>query len=152
MSHEFDHVKRFSNGVLALEIEWNNKNPFFDRDLQNFRQLHADGAISMGINITRGASLQDGFRDKMVEFAGQRGIQQLNDLKKFYTPTGPQQRAIQKAMENGTSFAEAWASNFVASKFGRSTTHWDKLIDRVDRGVGNPCPLILVGIPLSVVI
>jgi Restriction endonuclease BglII len=35
-------------GVVALEIEWNNKDPFFDRDLENFKRLHAEGAISVG--------------------------------------------------------------------------------------------------------
>lgn len=54
-SHEIDHVKTFDNGnTIALEIEWNNKDPFFDRDLENFKRLHADGAISAGIIITRG--------------------------------------------------------------------------------------------------
>lgn len=43
--------------MLALEIEWNNKDPFFDRDLENFKRLHAEGAISVGVLITRGASL-----------------------------------------------------------------------------------------------
>src|SRR5207245_1103132 len=31
ISHEIDHVREFSAGVAALEIEWNNKDPFFDR-------------------------------------------------------------------------------------------------------------------------
>ena len=48
ISHEIDHVKRFSTGTFALEIEWNNKDPFFDRDLENFKRLHADGVISIG--------------------------------------------------------------------------------------------------------
>src|SRR6185437_15717359 len=49
-SHEVDHVREFENGSrIALEIEWNNKDPFFDRDLENFKRLHADGAISIGI-------------------------------------------------------------------------------------------------------
>src|SRR5271166_5235346 len=30
-THEIDHVKEFSGNKLALEIEWNNKDPFFDR-------------------------------------------------------------------------------------------------------------------------
>lgn len=30
VSHEVDHVHRFDAGVVALEIEWNNKDPFFD--------------------------------------------------------------------------------------------------------------------------
>ncbi|HSV23752.1 MAG TPA: BglII/BstYI family type II restriction endonuclease [Xanthobacteraceae bacterium] len=41
---------------MALEIEWNNKDSFFDRDLENFKRLHADGAISVGIIVMRGHS------------------------------------------------------------------------------------------------
>ena len=36
VSHEIDHVKAFPGGTFALEIEWNNKDPFYDRDLENF--------------------------------------------------------------------------------------------------------------------
>jgi hypothetical protein len=40
-SHEVDHVREFEDGSrIALEIEWNNKDPFFDRDLENFKRLH----------------------------------------------------------------------------------------------------------------
>jgi hypothetical protein len=151
MSHEIDHVKEFPAGMLALEIEWNNKDPFFDRDLQNFRNLHADGAISLGIIVTRGSSLQDGFKDKMINFAQKNGISNLESLEKYYSPTTGQKKSIIGKLETGVTFEEAWADRFVSSKFGQSTTHWDKLIDRVNRGVGNPCPLVLIGIPLDVV-
>jgi hypothetical protein len=40
---------------------------------------------------------------------------------------------------------------FVSDKFGEATTHWRKLNDRVHRGVGNPCPLVLIGLPDSIV-
>lgn len=50
----------FKNGV-ALEIEWNNKDPFYDRDLNNFRLLFDLRAVSVGIVITRSDSLQDIF-------------------------------------------------------------------------------------------
>ncbi len=43
---------------IALEIEWNNKDPFFDRDLNNFRLLFDLRAISAGVIITRCDSLQ----------------------------------------------------------------------------------------------
>ena len=43
---------------IALEIEWNNKDPFFDRDLNNFRLLFDLRAISVGIIITRCDELQ----------------------------------------------------------------------------------------------
>jgi len=53
-THEVDCYK---NGV-ALEIEWNNKDPFFDRDLNNFRLLFELRVISVGIIITRCDHLQ----------------------------------------------------------------------------------------------
>lgn len=43
---------------IALEIEWNNKDPFFDRDLNNFRLLFDLRVISVGIIITRCSELQ----------------------------------------------------------------------------------------------
>lgn len=46
---------------VALEIEWNNKDPFFDRDLNNFRLLFDLRVISVGVIITRCDSLQDIF-------------------------------------------------------------------------------------------
>jgi len=48
---------------VALEIEWNNKDPFFDRDLNNFRLLFDLRAISAGVIITRCDELQDIFAD-----------------------------------------------------------------------------------------
>lgn len=50
-------VDCFKNRV-ALEIEWNNKDPFFDRDLNNFRLLFDLRAISVGIIVTRSDELQ----------------------------------------------------------------------------------------------
>jgi hypothetical protein len=48
---------------VALEIEWNNKDPFYDRDLNNFRLLFDLRAISAGVIITRCDDLQDIFND-----------------------------------------------------------------------------------------
>ncbi len=48
---------------IALEIEWNNKDPFFDRDLNNFRLLFDLRAISVGVIITRCDELQHIFND-----------------------------------------------------------------------------------------
>lgn len=53
-THKVDCVK----GRIALDIEWNNKTEFYDRDLNNFRMLHTLGAISVGIIVTRDSSLQ----------------------------------------------------------------------------------------------
>lgn len=54
-------VDCFKNGV-AVEMEWNNKDPFFDRDLNNFRLLFELRAIKVGIIITRSWELQAIFR------------------------------------------------------------------------------------------
>ena len=56
-THKIDCYKN----EIALEIEWNNKDPFYDRDLNNFRLLFDLRAISAGIMITRSDELQDIF-------------------------------------------------------------------------------------------
>lgn len=88
---------------VGVEMEWNNKDPFFDRDLLNFQALHREGALAVGVIVTRGPELQ-----KII---------------------GPTIR--------GTA---------ASVKFGQSSTHWDKLVPRVNLGGGGECPLILIGI------
>lgn len=48
---------------IALEIEWNNKDPFYDRDLNNFRLLFDLRVISVGIIVTRCDELQAIFNE-----------------------------------------------------------------------------------------
>lgn len=152
ISHEIDHVKSFDGREIACEIEWNNKDPFFDRDLENFKRLHADGAISVGIVITRGTSLQHDMKALVNRYAADNGINSHDDLARLgIQPTRRQATAIDKRVKLGMSFSEVWVSQFVADKYGAATTHWGKLEDRVHRGVGNPCPLVLIGLPSSIV-
>ena len=151
ISHQIDHVKRFAAGTFALEIEWNNKDPFFDRDLENFKRLHADGVISVGAIVTRGESLQNALRELVAGFARKAGITDLAAVSRYYTPTQRQTALILQAVRTRDSFEDGWAHAFVADKFGEATTHWRKLEDRLHRGVGNPCPLLLIGIPAQVV-
>lgn len=54
-------VDCFKNGI-GLEIEWNNKDPFYDRDLNNFRLLFDLRALSVGVIVTRADELQQIFR------------------------------------------------------------------------------------------
>lgn len=145
----------FDSGTVALEIEWNNKDPFFDRDLENFKRLHADGAISLGIIVTRGASLQESMRSLVRRFANDANINSHADMERIgLSPTRRQIAEVMKRVtrkRNPIPFRDAWVDHFVSDKFGAATTHWTKLSDRVQRGVGNPCPLILIGLPTSVV-
>lgn len=58
-THKVDCFKN----KIAIEIEWNNKDPFYDRDLNNFRLLFDLKAISVGVVITRATELQRIFNE-----------------------------------------------------------------------------------------
>jgi len=53
-THKLDCYKN----KVGLEIEWNNKDTFFDRDLDKFRLLFDLRAISVGVIISRCSHLQ----------------------------------------------------------------------------------------------
>ncbi len=53
-THSIDCFK----GKVALEMEWNNKDPFFDRDLNNFRLLYDLLVVDVGVIVTRATSLE----------------------------------------------------------------------------------------------
>lgn len=57
-THKVDCVKN----RVALEIEWSNKDPFYDRDLNNFRLLFDLRAISVGVIITKSDELSEIFK------------------------------------------------------------------------------------------
>lgn len=90
---------------VAVEMEWNNKDPFFDRDLLNFMALHREGALAVGIIVTRGPELQ---------------------------------RIVGPTVKTGERTPSV--------KYGSSTTHWDKLVPRINLGGGGECPLFVIGI------
>jgi hypothetical protein len=52
-THEVDCFKN----RIALELEWSNKDPFYDRDLNNFRLLFDLRVISVGVIITKADEL-----------------------------------------------------------------------------------------------
>ena len=56
-THEVDYFKN----RVAIETEWNNKTPFYDRDLTTFRLLFDLNVLSVGVIITRADELQDIF-------------------------------------------------------------------------------------------
>jgi len=57
------HAVDCFKGRVALEVEWNNKDPFFDRDLNNFRLLFDLGVIDVGVIVTRTFELQEIFKN-----------------------------------------------------------------------------------------
>jgi len=97
-THKIDN---FRNRV-GIEIEWNNKTEFYDRDLNNFRLLWEMRVLSVGVIITR-----------------------LSELQKLFNRLGK------------------------GKSYGASTTHWNKLIPKVEAGGAGGCPLLLVGMGLQ---
>ncbi|WP_212701200.1 BglII/BstYI family type II restriction endonuclease [Thalassovita aquimarina] len=55
--HRIDFVR----GRVALDLEWNSKDQTYDRDLYAFSAFYDAGAIDVGVIITRGFSLDNGF-------------------------------------------------------------------------------------------
>lgn len=53
-THQVDYFRN----RIAVETEWNNKDPFFDRDLTTFRLLFELNVLSVGVIITRASELQ----------------------------------------------------------------------------------------------
>jgi len=97
-THKIDNFKN----RVGLEVEWNNKTEFYDRDLNNFRLLHELRVLSVGVMITR-----------------------LSELQSLFDRLGK------------------------GESYGPSTTHWNKLIPKVDGGGAGGCPLLLVGMGLA---
>ena len=97
-THKIDNFKN----EVGLEVEWNNKTEFYDRDLNNFRLLKELLVLAVGVIITRMSELQGLF----------------NKLGK-------------------------------GASYGQSTTHWKKLIPKVDGGGAGGCPLLLIGMGME---
>jgi restriction endonuclease BglII len=56
-THKIDNFKN----RVGVEVEWNNKTEFYDRDLNNFRLLRQLHVLSVGVMITRVSALQQLF-------------------------------------------------------------------------------------------
>jgi hypothetical protein len=103
-THKIDNFKKMPNDSrgVGIEVEWNNKTEFYDRDLNNFRLLRLLGVLSVGVIVTR-----------------------LSELQRLFDQLGK------------------------GDSYGNSTTHWDKLIPKVDGGGAGGCPLLLVGMGMA---
>lgn len=97
-THSIDNFKN----RIGVEVEWNNKTEFYDRDLNNFRLLHQLGVLSVGVIVTRQSELQTLFDE----------------------------------IGKGKSY-------------GASTTHWNKIIPKINGGSAGGCPLLLVGMGME---
>jgi len=135
ISHKVDHVRIFdrSNGKryrLALEIEWNNKDPFFDRDLENFKRLHAEGGR---VVITRGTSLQDSLPSFVRRWVDENRIDSFDRLSELGIAqtarqkrevitrrTSPQTHSVSRGMGGSVCFGQIRRCHNPLAQTGRS--------------------------------
>ena len=159
-THEIDHVKKVGEETIALEIEWNNKDTFFARDLSSFRQLYESKLITLGVIITRSDELQEFFEPAVKSYAQSNAIHSVEDLARHgIRPTPKQINAINsrigKSRNNPSeatwTFEASWAKTFVDSKYSRSHTYWSKLMENIKKGHAYPCPIVSIGLPASIV-
>lgn len=166
-SHEIDHlVQNDVDQLLAVEVEWNNKDEFYDRDFQSIRRLYELGVIEAGIIVTRGQSLEEKLLEMIAEYFEAFPVLNFEDFERmkcrfpnpkepgeylFSFPTPPQRAQIRKKTRDGRkSFSEASAEVFKASKFAGTTTNWRQLNKRVLRRDAGRTPVLCLGIPHSV--
>jgi len=91
------HLVDCFKNCVALEVEWNNKDPFYDRDLNNFRLLFELRAVAVGVIVTRTTALLDIFKE-------------------------------------------------LGKDAGKSSTHMEKLLPKIEGGGGGGCPILVFGI------
>jgi hypothetical protein len=112
-------------------------------------------ARSLSVIVTRGPDLQDAMKGFVRRFVDENDINSHEDMPRIGLTRTPRQiREVMARVErdiNPLPFRDAWVDHFVNDEFGAATTHWRKLEDRVNRGVGNPCPLLLIGLPANIV-
>lgn len=149
--------------MIALEIEWNNKDEFFDRDFQSIRRLYELNVIDLGVIITRSQNLEDSILKMITDYFEGWGIKDLGDFRRLHThfvdengrdkfsfPTNAQAEAIRETLKNSQkSFVQASAEVFKANKFGGTTTNWRQLRKRIDRRDAGRTPILCLGMPSS---
>jgi hypothetical protein len=76
------YIDCYKNRV-GLEVQWNNKDPFFDRDLNNFRLLFDLRVIDVGVIITRSTELQEFFKTVLPRGAYKKYSRNTTHMEKL---------------------------------------------------------------------
>src|SRR5437867_573114 len=105
--------------------------------------LPIEEIIGSGGGETKGTQrLRNALASLLRRIADDNNINSHEDMERIgLKPTRRQIRDVMKRVtrnRNPIPFRDAWTDQFVSDKFGMATTHWSKLQDRVQRGVGNP--------------
>lgn len=120
--HKIDYVK----GRVAFDVEWNSKDQTFDRDLYALRAFHECGLISVGVMVTRSASLNPVFSQIPV-------LNKKGEMKYAAKDTNKEHPVSCK------------------QKYGASTTWMGKLLYRLNAGRHGGCPVLVFGITPKII-
>lgn len=112
------HKIDYVKGRVAFDFEWNAKEQTFDRDLATFRGFFEYGRISVGVILTRDSSL--------ASYLGRLGYA-LN-------------------LDGTVERNKRGIAKKVKGKYGASTTHSEKLLQRLRGGRSGGCPVLAMGI------
>ena len=154
ISHEVDHVARFDAGVVALEIELEEKGyPFLpSATLRTTNGLTPMVPSRLACSSLEARRSQDEMRSMVPRFATEKGVPPPEDLRRI----GPQPDdpasppPINSASVRGTASRKAGprASSPTSSARPRPT---GASLKTACTGAVNPCPLLLIGLPSSLV-
>jgi len=116
-THKIDCCKQ----RVAMEIEWNNKDTFFDRDLSSFRLLHEHKIIDCAIILTRSSALQTVFRS-MVSCDGL-------SKDKYVSTTTHLDRLVARLERGGAGSCPVLAIGITPDHITRRTYPMDEFLD-----------------------
>lgn len=118
--HQIDNVK----GRVGIDVEWNPKDGNLDRDFSNFRNLYDAGVLDLGVLIVR-------------REAGMRTL---------WSETIARAQELNKAGFVSTEWSERLKKTPLDPLGTSTTSNFEKLMRRVERGDGGGCPILAIAI------
>lgn len=116
--HKIDNVL----GRAAIDIEWNPKDGNLDRDFGNYASLHDGGVIDVGVILTRDGAEFPAFAHDLIARVKELTLNDNSDWS----------RRIGKLAN------EPYKTS--------TTSNFQRLVTRVERGDGRGCPILAIGI------
>lgn len=118
--HKIDNVK----GRVGLDVEWNPKDGNLDRDFSNFRALYDGGAIDVGVILTRVG----------------------NGMRELWSDIIAQSKEVAPGRDWGPAWRERISKTPIDPLGTTTTSNFEKLMPRVERGDGGGCPILAIAI------
>lgn len=123
--HKIDCVK----GRAAVDIEWNPKDGNLDRDIANYVALHTGGMLGVGVMLLRSEDLREPARDVIAR------------IRSFDKKIDP--------FEMTTSWIYRVQQTPIDPYKTSTTANFEKLVPRLQRGDGQGCPILAIGLGWS---